>query len=75
MITIYSDTNCQGCKALISFLNNKNIQYAKILISDMDIDSRNAFIARAKAFGTLALPIIEYDGRLITRDELIKLVI
>lgn len=73
MLRIYSDTHCQGCKGLQMVLDARKIKYEKVIITELSPAEYKKIVDRAKEFGTLALPLIERDGVLITKKELLEL--
>ncbi|MDD3040541.1 glutaredoxin domain-containing protein [Bacteroides sp.] len=70
-VVIYSDTHCNRCKGIERILIGRGIEFDKVIISEMEEAARLRLITRAKAFGSLALPLLEVDGKFVTLNELI----
>lgn len=63
MVTIYSKVGCPRCKVLKMKLEQKGIEYTEC--QDME---------KMKELGIVSLPVVDFDGNLLTFEKAVKFV-
>ena len=70
-IKIYSTPSCPYCHTLMAFLDERNIKYQHIDVSE-DEKAKDEIIQKS---GQMGLPIIDIDGEIIVgfdREKIVK---
>jgi len=66
MIVIYGRPGCGACENVKRLMDNKNISFTYIDISQMDERGRDKLMADADAANMRSLPLIIKNGKLTT---------
>ncbi len=69
MIIVYGKKLCGSCEMVKKSLTAKGIEFEYESLDEMDFETSDAIVKLATAAGIRTLPVIMYDGNVITLKD------